>query len=36
MLWDGLLTGLSAIVVTVTVAVCVSWIVILWSNRNID
>jgi hypothetical protein len=36
MLWEGLLTGITTIVVTVTIAVALGWIVILWSNRNID
>lgn len=36
MLWEGLLTGLTAIIATVTFAVAVGWVVILWANRNID
>jgi hypothetical protein len=36
MLWEGLITGLSAIMVAATVAVVVVWILTLWSSRKID
>jgi hypothetical protein len=36
MLWEGLITGLGAIMVAATIAVVVGWILMLWSSRKID
>ena len=36
MLWHGFLTGIVAIVATVTIGVAVGSIVIVWMNRKID
>jgi hypothetical protein len=36
MLWEGLITGLGAMMVATTIAVIVGGILMLWTSRKID